>query len=160
MAKRKKSSGRSDGLVAENRRARRDYTVEDTLEAGIQLQGSEVKSLREGRANIAESYASVEEGELWLINADIPIYPAANRFNHEPKRKRKLLVKVRERAKLAQAIERSGRTIVPLKLYFNERGLAKLLIGVATGRKSHDKRAAEQNRDWQRDKARLMREKG
>ncbi|MEO1027964.1 MAG: SsrA-binding protein SmpB [Pseudomonadota bacterium] len=160
MAKGKKSSGRSDGLVAENRRARRDYTVEDTLEAGIQLQGSEVKSLREGRANIAESYASVEDGELWLINADIPIYPAANRFNHEPKRKRKLLVKVRQRAKLAQAIERSGRTIVPLKLYFNERGLAKLLIGVATGRKSHDKRAAEQNRDWQRDKARLMREKG
>ena len=160
MAKGKKSTGRSDGLIAENRRARRDYTVEDTLEAGIQLQGSEVKSLREGRANIAESYASVEEGELWLINADIPIYPAANRFNHEPKRKRKLLVKVRERAKLAQAIERSGRTIVPLKLYFNERGLAKLLIGIATGRKSHDKRAAEQNRDWQRDKARLMREKG
>lgn len=160
MAKGKKSAERSDGLIAENRRARREYTVEDTMEAGIQLLGSEVKSLREGRANIAESYASVEEGELWLINSDIPIYPAANRFNHEPKRKRKLLVKSREKMKLAQAIERAGRTIVPLKLYFNDRGLAKLLIGIATGRKSHDKRDAEKNRDWQRDKARLMREKG
>lgn len=156
----KKKADRKDGLIAENRRARREYTVEDTMEAGIQLLGSEVKSLREGRANIAESYASVEEGELWLINADIPIYPAANRFNHEPKRKRKLLVKTRERSKLAQAVQRSGRTIVPLKLYFNERGLAKLLIGIATGRKSHDKREAEKNKDWQRDKARLMREKG
>lgn len=152
------TKGRSDGLVAENRAARRNYAVEDTLEAGLVLQGSEVKSLRQGRANIAESYASVEEGELWLINSDIPIYTAANRFNHEPKRKRKLLVKERERVRLAQAIERQGRTIVPLKLYFNERGIAKLLIGVATGRKGHDKREVEAKRDWQRQKARILKE--
>ncbi len=152
------TKGRSDGLVAENRAARRNYAVEDTLEAGLVLQGSEVKSLRQGRANIAESYASVEEGELWLINSDIPIYTAANRFNHEPKRKRKLLVKERERMRLAQAVERQGRTIVPLKLYFNERGIAKLLIGIATGRKSHDKREVEAKRDWQRQKARILKD--
>lgn len=158
MAKKAKSSGRSDGLVAENRRARRDYQVEDTLEAGVILKGSEVKSLREGKANIAESYAAVEDGELWLVNADIPIYTAANRFNHEPRRRRKLLVSRREIAKLSQAAERQGRTIVPLKLYFNERGLAKLLIGIATGRKAHDKRDVEAKRDWQRQKARVLRE--
>ncbi|MEL6662788.1 MAG: SsrA-binding protein SmpB [Pseudomonadota bacterium] len=158
MAKKTQTKGRGDGLVAENRRARRDYTVEDTLEAGIVLKGSEVKSLREGRANIAESYAGVEDGELWLVNADIPIYTAANRFNHEPKRKRKLLVSRRELARLSQATERAGRTIVPLKLYFNERGLAKLLIGIATGRKSHDKRDVEAKRDWERQKARVLRE--
>lgn len=158
MAKKNQTRGRSDGLVAENRRARRDYSVEDTLEAGLVLQGSEVKSLREGRANIAEAYASVEDGELWLINGDIPIYPAANRFNHEPKRKRKLLVSRRELARLSQAVERAGRTIVPLKLYFNERGIAKLLIGIATGRKAHDKRDVEAKRDWNRQKARLLRE--
>ena len=158
MAKKAKSSSRSDGLVAENRRARRDYQVEDTLEAGLILKGSEVKSLREGKANIAESYAAVEDGELWLVNADIPIYTAANRFNHEPKRRRKLLVSRREIAKLSQAAERQGRTIVPLKLYFNERGLAKLLIGIATGRKAHDKRDVDAKRDWQRQKARVLRE--
>lgn len=158
MAKGNQAKGRSDGLVAENRRARRDYAVEDTLEAGLVLVGSEVKSLREGRANIAESYASVEDGELWLINADIPVYPAANRFNHAPKRKRKLLVSKRELATLAQAVDRKGRTIVPLKLYFNDRGIAKLLIGIATGRKAHDKRDVEAKRDWQRQKARLLRE--
>lgn len=158
MAKKNQTKGRGDGLVAENRRARRDYAVEDTLEAGLVLEGSEVKSLREGRANIAESYASVEDGELWLINADIPIYPAANRFNHAPKRKRKLLVSKRELARLSQETERKGRTIVPLKLYFNDRGIAKLLIGIATGRKAHDKRDVEAKRDWQRQKARLLRE--
>jgi len=158
MAKKNQTKGRGDGLVAENRRARRDYSVEDTLEAGLILKGSEVKSLREGRANIAESYASVEDGELWLINSDIPIYTAANRFNHEPKRKRKLLVSRRELARLSQATERAGRTIVPLKLYFNERGLAKLLLGIATGRKSHDKRDVEAKRDWDRQKARVLRE--
>ena len=151
------TKGRKDGLVAENRQARRNYAVEDTMEAGIVLQGSEVKSLREGKANIAESYASVEEGELWLINCDIPIYTQANRFNHEPKRKRKLLVKTRERAKLAQEVERKGRTIVPLKLYFNERGIAKLLIGIATGRRAPDKRDVEKKRDWDRQKARILR---
>ena len=158
MAKNSQTKGRSDGLVAENRRARFDYTVEDTLEAGLMLTGSEVKSLRNGKANIAESYASLEEGELWLINSDIPTYEGANRFNHAPRRKRKLLVSKRERSKLAQAVERAGRTIVPLKLYFNERGLAKLLIGIATGKKSHDKRETSAKRDWQRQKARLMKE--
>lgn len=158
MAKKAQSKGRSDGLVAENRRARRDYAVEDTLEAGIILVGSEVKSLRQGKANIAESYAAVENGELWLVNADIPIYTAANRFNHEPKRRRKLLVSRRELARLGQSTDRAGRTIVPLKLYFNERGLAKLLLGIATGRKSHDKRDVEAKRDWARQKARVLRE--
>ncbi len=157
MAKKPQTKGRKDGLVAENRRARRDYAVEDTLEAGIMLVGSEVKSLREGKANIAESYASFEDGGLWLINSDIPIYTAANRLNHAPKRKRKLLVKAREQAKLSQAMERKGRTIVPLKLYFNERGIAKLLIGVATGRKGHDKRDVDKKRDWDRQKARILR---
>lgn len=158
MAKTSQTKGRSDGLVAENRRSRFDYVVEDTFEAGLMLVGSEVKSLREGKANIAESYASVEEGELWLINADIPTYAGANRFNHEPRRKRKLLVSRRELSRLSQSVERAGRTIVPLKLYFNERGLAKLLIGVATGKKTHDKRETEQKRDWQRQKARILKE--
>jgi len=122
------------------------------------LTGSEVKSLRNGKANIAESYATVEEGELWLINADIPIYEGANRFNHAPRRKRKLLVSRRERSKLSQAVERAGRTIVPLKLYFNDRGFAKLLIGLGTGKKNHDKRQTEAKRDWARQKARLMKQ--
>lgn len=158
MAKTSQTKGRSDGLVAQNRRSRFDYAVEDTLEAGIMLVGSEVKSLRQGKANIAESYATIEEGELWLINGDIPTYAGANQFNHEPRRKRKLLVSRRERAKLAQAVERAGRTIVPLKLYFNERGFAKLLIGLATGKKNHDKRETAAKRDWQRQKARIMKE--
>ena len=158
MSKTPQTKGRGDGLVAENRRSRREYSVEDTLEAGIMLVGSEVKSLRQGKANIAESYASVEDGGLYLINCDIPIYNAANRFNHEPKRKRKLLVSKRELSKLSQEVERAGRTIVPLKLYFNDRGLAKLLLGVATGRKSHDKREVEAKRDWARQKARIMKE--
>jgi SsrA-binding protein len=147
-------------LVAENRRARFDYILEDVIEAGIQLLGSEVKSLRTGRVNIAESYASPEGGALYLINANIPEYPGANRFNHEPKRKRKLLLKARELNKLAQAVEREGRTIVPLKLYFNERGIAKLEIALAKGKKFHDKREATKDRDWKRDQARLLRSRG
>ena len=124
------------------------------------LAGSEVKSLRNGKANIAESYASIEDGGFYLINADIPIYTAANRFNHEPKRKRKLLVHGREIARIAQAIERQGRTAIPLKLYFNDRGIAKLEIGIAKGRKTVDKRHAVKERDWNRDKQRLMKERG
>ena len=153
------SKGRSDGLVAENRQARRNYSVEETLEAGIMLVGSEVKSLRQGKANIAEAYASLEEGELWLINCDIPIYTQANRFNHQPKRHRKLLVKTRERTRLAQAVERKGRTIVPLKLYFNDRGIAKISLGVATGRSAPDKRNVEKKRDWDRQKQRILRDR-
>ena len=151
-------SGRK--LIAENRRARRDYEIEDTLETGIVLEGSEVKSLRLGKANIAEAYASLEDGGLYLINADIPIYPPANRFNHEPKRKRKLLAHMREISRIGSSIDREGRTAIPLKLYFNPRGIAKLEIGIAKGRKTVDKRHAVKERDWNRNKQRLLREKG
>ena len=146
----------STGPVAENRRARFDYEILDTLEAGIMLTGTEVKSLRTGKAQITESYASPERGELWLINSHIPEYLQANRFNHEEKRPRKLLVSKKQLAKLSQDVERAGNTIVPLKLYFNEQGRAKLLIGVGKGKKSFDKRATERDRDWNRDKARLL----
>ncbi len=144
------------GPVAENRRARYDYEITDTLEAGIMLTGTEVKSLRQGKAQITESYASPERGELWLINAFIPEYLQANRFNHEEKRPRKLLVKKKELARLSQDVERAGNTIVPLKLYFNEQGRAKILIGVGKGKKSYDKRETEKNRDWNREKSRLL----
>lgn len=144
------------GPVAENRRARYDYEILDTLEAGIVLTGTEVKSLRTGKAQITESYASPERGELWLINSHIPEYLQANRFNHEEKRPRKLLVSKKQLSKLSQDVERAGNTIVPLKLYFNEHGKAKLLIGVGKGKKTFDKRATERDRDWNRDKARLL----
>jgi SsrA-binding protein len=147
-------------LIAENRRARFDYLIEDTLEAGIQLLGTEVKSLRGGRANIAESYASTEKGELWLVNATIPEYPPAGQFNHEPRRRRKLLVRGRELKRLVGAIEREGRTLAPLKLYFNNRGIAKLEIALAKGKKAHDKRAATKDREWKRQQSRLLRDKG
>jgi SsrA-binding protein len=147
-------------LIAENRQARRNYEIEDTLEAGIALVGTEVKSLREGRANIAESYAREENGRIVLVNATIPIYPPAAQFNHEPLRKRFLLLKKRELLRLLAAVEREGRTIVPLKLYFNPDGLAKVELALATGRKTIDKRDVEKKRDWDRDKARLMRNKG
>jgi len=148
--------------VAENRRARFDYFIEDTLEAGIVLAGSEVKALRDGKANIAESYASVENGELWLINAHIPQFSHAKAaaFSHDERRPRKLLVNRRELARLWQSTARQGMTIVPMKLYFNERGIAKILLGVAKGKKAPDKRATEAKRDWQRDKARLLRDRG
>ena len=119
---------------------------------------SEVKSLRNGRANIAESYAAVENGELWLVNADFPPYEGANQFNHDPRRRRKLLASKREIAELSQKVERAGRTIVPLKLYFNDRGIAKLLIGLATGKKAPDKRETAKKRDWQREKSRILKE--
>ena len=147
-------------LVAENRRARFDYFLEDSLEAGLVLTGSEVKSLRLGRANIAESYASVEGGEMVLINAYIPEYPGANRFNHEPRRGRKLLLHRRQIAKLTQAVQREGRTIVPVKLFFDEKGRAKLEIALAKGKKLHDKRDSEKKRDWSREKGRLLRARG
>ncbi|MEZ5995947.1 MAG: SsrA-binding protein SmpB [Hyphomonadaceae bacterium] len=147
-------------LIAENRRARFDYLIEDTLEAGIQLTGTEVKSLRSGRANIAESYASTEGGELWLINATIPEYPPAGQFNHEPRRRRKLLVRSRELKRLAGAVEREGRTLAPLELYFSDRGIAKLKLALAKGKKAHDKRAATKDREWKRQQSRLLRDKG
>ena len=146
--------------VAENRKARFSYEVLDTLETGLVLTGTEVKSLREGQANIQESYASVEGGELWLINSYLPEYLQGNRFNHEPRRRRKLLVSKRERAKLGQNIEREGMTLVPLKIYFNDRGRAKLLLAIARGKKLHDKRETEKQRDWAREKGRLLKERG
>ena len=155
-----KTPDKPQKLVAENRRARHDYFIEDDLEAGIMLEGSEVKSLRTGKANIAESYASVEGGELWLINGYIPAYAQAKTFGHEERRRRKLLVSKRELAKLWQGTAREGMTLVPLRIYFNERGRAKLLLGVAKGKKLADKRATEAKRDWQRQKARLMRDRG
>jgi len=147
-------------LIAENRRARFDYFLDDTMEAGLVLTGTEVKSLRNGRANIAESYAAVEGDEIMLINADIPPYAGGNRFNHEPRRPRKLLLSRKQISKLIGAVQREGRTIIPTKLYWNEKGLAKLEISLAKGKKLHDKREATAERDWQRDKARLMRDKG
>ena len=144
------------GRVAENRRARHEYEIEEKVEAGLILRGSEVKSLRAGHASIAESYAGEDQGRLCLFNANIPIYPAA-RDNHEPKRVRELLVSRKERNKLLGMIRRDGYTLVPLSLYFNERGLAKLSIGLARGRKKQDKREASKQRDWDRQKARLLR---
>jgi SsrA-binding protein len=146
-------------IVADNRKARFSYFIEDTLEAGLMLYGSEVKSLRNGRSTIAESYAYAKDGELFLVNSYIPEYTQASRFNHEPRRQRKLLVHKREAGKLAAAIQREGMTLVPLRLYFNPKGIAKIELGIAKGKKLHDKRETEKNRDWQRDKARLMRAK-
>ncbi len=145
--------------IAENRKARHEYEIGDRIEAGIILQGSEVKSLRTGRASIAESYAGEERGRLMLFNANIPIYEPA-RVNHEPKRPRELLVKAKERDRLLGLIRREGLTLVPLDLYFNKSGLAKLKIGLAKGRKKQDKRQAAKDRDWGREKARLLRAKG
>jgi SsrA-binding protein len=148
-------------LVADNRKARFHYEIGETFEAGLALTGTEVKSLRTGKATIGESYAHVDrKGEAWLVNATIPEYLAGNRFNHEPKRLRKLLLKQRELAKLSQAVEREGMTIVPLRLYFNARGRAKLQIALARGKKLHDKREVEKKRDWAKEKGRLMRDKG
>lgn len=147
-------------IVAENRKARHAYEIQEVFEAGIMLAGSEVKSLRDGKSNIAESYASEEGGELYLINAYIPAYAEANRFNHEERRPRKLLMHRREIAKLIGAVRRDGMTLVPLKLYFNDRGRAKMELALARGRKLHDKREAEKSRDWDRQKGRLLRDKG
>jgi|SRR5690606_3698943 SsrA-binding protein len=146
--------------IAENRRARYDYFLEDTLEAGLVLTGTEIKSLRDGRANIAESYAAVEGREIVLVNADIPPYRQANRFNHEPRRPRKLLLHRRQIDKLIGAVQREGRTLVPVRLYFDDKGRAKLELALAKGKKTHDKREATAERDWQRDKARLLKERG
>jgi SsrA-binding protein len=147
-------------LVAENRKARFNYDIEEKLEAGIALLGSEVKSLRTGKANIADSYAASEGGELYLINAHIAEYTQAGRANHEPTRRRKLLVHRREMGRLAGAIKKDGMTLVPLTLYFNARGIAKVELGLGKGKKLHDKRETEKKRDWDRQKGRLMREKG
>jgi SsrA-binding protein len=147
-------------VAVENRKARFNYEVLDTLETGLVLSGTEVKALRGGHANIQESYASFEGGEIWLINSYLPEYLQANRFNHEPRRRRKLLVSKREMARLSQSIEREGMTLVPLKIYFNDKGRAKLLLAIARGKKLHDKRETEKQRDWNREKGRLLKERG
>ena len=147
-------------VVAENRRARYDYFVEERLEAGIQLTGTEVKSLRHGEGSIAEAYAAVEGEEVWLINSHIPEYSHGNRLNHQPRRQRKLLLKGREIAKLQGAVTRQGLTLVPLSIYFNSSGRAKVELAVARGKKVHDKRETIKERDWKRDQARLMRRHG
>jgi SsrA-binding protein len=157
-AKKKNDAGRK--IVADNRKARFNYAFEEIFEAGIELMGTEVKSLREGKASLGESYASVEDDELYLINCHIPVYFQASRFNNEPKRNRRLLMHRREIDRLAGAVQREGMTIVPLKLYFNDRGIAKLELALARGKKLHDKRQTEKDRSWQREKARVMREKG
>ena len=146
--------------VAENRRARYDFHIDEKFEAGLALQGTEVKALRAGEATIAESYAEVRGGEVWLINANIPEYSHGNRLNHEPKRPRKLLLHEREINKLFGAVERKGMTLVPLSIYFNRQGRAKVELALAKGKQAHDKRASVKERDWKRDKARLMREQG
>ena len=156
----KKKPDRKRTIIADNRKARYNFEIDEVMEAGIALTGTEVKSLRQSKANIAESYVSPEGGEIWLINANIPQYLQASRFNHEPRRPRKLLLHKREIAKLIVAAQQRGMAIVPLKLYFNDRGVAKVEIALARGKKLHDKRETEKKRDWQREQARLLRERG
>ncbi len=146
-------------VLSENRRARYDYAIQDDLECGIILQGSEVKSLRENSGNVAESYAAVENGELWLVNSYIAPYERAM-FGHEERRRRKLLVSRKELARLWNETQRKGMTLVPLVMYFNHKGIAKVKIGIAKGKKNHDKRETEAKRDWGRQKARLLRQSG
>ena len=147
-------------VIADNRKARFNYEIGEVVEAGIALTGTEVKSLRQGRANIAESYADAKGGEIWLVNANIPEYLQASRFNHAPKRPRKLLLHRRQINKLAAAVDREGMTIVPLKLFFNDKGRAKIEIALGRGKKLHDKRELEKKRSWERERGRLMRLKG
>ena len=147
-------------VAADNRRAKFDYHIEDTYEAGLALQGTEVKALRAGEASIKESYAEVRDGQVWLINANIPEYSHGNRLNHEPRRPRKLLLHSREIERMFGAVERKGMTLVPLSVYFNRTGRAKVELALAKGKQAHDKREAVKDRDWKRDKARLMRDRG
>jgi len=147
-------------VLADNRKARHFYFIDERFEAGVVLQGTEVKGLREGRANIGDAYAAAQEGEIFLINAYIPEYSGGNRFNHEPRRPRKLLLHKRQIGKLIGVLKRGGVTLIPLTLFFNERGRAKIELALARGKKLHDRREAEKERDWNREKDRLKREKG
>jgi SsrA-binding protein len=147
-------------IAADNRKARFNYAIGEAFEAGIALTGTEIKSLRNGKATIAESYADAKDGEIWLVNSNIPEYLQANRNNHAPKRPRKLLLHKRQINKLIGAVEKEGMTIVPLKIYFNPRGMAKVEIALAKGKKLHDKRDTEKKRDWARERGRVMRDKG
>jgi SsrA-binding protein len=159
MARPKPASTKTK-VAAENRKARHEFFLEEHFEAGIVLTGTEVKSLRAGQAQIAESYAEVTDDQAFLVNATIPEWSHGNRFNHEPKRPRKLLLHAREIARLHGAVAREGMTLIPLSIYFNERGRAKVELALARGKKLHDKRATERDRDWQRERARVMRERG
>ncbi len=147
-------------IAADNRKARYNFEIVDAIEAGLVLTGTEVKALRGGKATIAESYATIENGELMLVNSYIPEYLQANRFNHEPKRPRKLLASKKQIARFAMAIEREGMTLIPLKVYFNEKGRAKIEVAIAKGKKLHDKRESEKERDWKREQGRLLRDRG
>mgnify|MGYP000577877953 CR=1 FL=1 len=160
MANKQTKSDPNYKVIAENRRARYDYAIENDIECGIQLYGSEVKSLRQGGSNIAESYASVEDGELWLINSYVAPYEQAKTWGHEERRRRRLLVSRKEMADLWNLTQRKGMTLVPLVMYFNHRGIAKLKIGIAKGKKNVDKRATEAKRDWNRQKSRLLKQNG
>lgn len=160
MARPKPSTFDKVKTVAENRRARFEYFIEDTYEAGIALSGTEVKSLRGGAGSIAEAYAEVRGGEAWLVNANIPEFSHGNRFNHEPKRPRKLLLHQREIEKFVGAVERKGMTLIPLSVYFNGRGRAKVELALAKGKQTHDKRQTIKDRDWKRDQARILRDRG
>ena len=160
MAQKKKKADPNNKLIAENRRARYNYEILDTLECGVMLEGSEVKSMRVGQTNIAESYAEVKDGELWLVNSYVAPYEQAKTFTHMERRRRKLLASKREISKLWQNVGQKGMTLVPLKMYFNDKGRVKLLIGQAKGKNVADKRQTEKRRDWDRQKARLMRDHG
>lgn len=146
--------------VAMNRRARFEFFIEDVFEAGIALAGTEVKALRQGEGSIAEAYAEVKDGQIWLVNANIPEFTHGNRFNHEPKRPRKLLLHERQIDKMGSAVSRQGMTLVPLSIYFNDKGRAKVELAIGKGKKLHDKRETEKTRDWKRDAARIMRDRG
>ena len=156
MAKKKKSD---ENIAARNRKARHNYFIEDNIEAGIMLQGTEIKSIRNGRSSIEESYASEENGELFLVNAYIPEYQAGGRDQHETRRPRKLLLHKKELVKMINAVNRQGATIIPLSLYFNKRGMLKIDLGIAKGKRQYDKRQTEKNRDWKRDQDRIIRDK-
>lgn len=155
----KKKKGAQSNIAAQNRKARHDYSIENNMETGLVLTGSEVKSLRQGHASLVDAWAGERDGELWMFNCYIPEYSAARNFGHEERRPRKLLVHAREFDRLIMAIRREGATLVPLSIYFNDRGLAKVDLGIATGKRQYDKRQTEKNRDWDRQKARLLRDK-
>lgn len=160
MVRPKGNVGVKAKTVAENRRARFEYFIEDVVEAGIALHGTEVKALRGGQGSIAESFAEVKDGQMWLVNANIPEFSHGNRFNHEPKRPRKLLLHEREIEKMGSAVARQGMTLIPLSIYFNDRGRAKVELALGKGKQLHDKRDTVKQRDWKRDQARIMRDRG
>lgn len=160
MARAHVNTGIKAKIVAENRKARYEYFIDEVVEAGIALAGTEVKALRQGEGSIAESYAELKDGQLWLVNANIPEFSHGNRHNHEPKRPRKLLMHAKQISKFNGAVTRQGMTVIPLMIYFNDRGRAKVELALAKGKKLHDKRETEKTRDWKRDAARIMRERG